>query len=65
MRASPSSKNIRELTKLVNKTNDSNLSEGAISGALSRMKDEGLVVFNEFGWQASIDEIFHAKGGEK
>ena len=65
MRASPSPQSIEDWTELLNSTHNSKLSRGAISGALSRMKKQGLVVFNEFGWQASIDEIFHAKGEEK
>ena len=41
----------RGWTELVNKAYNSSLSEGAISGVLSRMKKEGLVEFTEFGWQ--------------
>ena len=65
MRGHPSAQSMGEWTELLNQTNNSSLSEGAISGALSRMKKEGFVVFSEFGWQASIDEIFHAKGEVK
>ena len=60
MRANPASRSLEAWTEFLNKTNNSSLSEGAISGALSRMKREGLVVLGEFGWQASIqpnDEI--------
>ena len=60
MRAHPSSKNVAGWTEFINRTHNSNLSEGAISGALSRMKREGLVVLSEFGWHVSIqpnDEI--------
>ena len=65
MRADPISKNAKKWTELLNKANNSNLSEGAISGALSRMKKDGLVVFGDTGWGASIDELFNAKGEKK
>ena len=65
MRESPVSRSIEHWAEIFNRTQNSDLSRGAISGALSRMKKEGLVVYNELGWGASIDEIFHAKGEEK
>ena len=65
MRASPQPKIVSKWTELLNEANNSNLSQGAISGALNRMKKEGLVVFGDLGWQASIDELFYATKREK
>ena len=44
MRAHPVSKRVGEWTELLNKTNNSDLSQGAVSGALSRLKRDGSVV---------------------
>ena len=61
MRASPSPKSIKGWTEFFNETHNLSLSEGAISGALFRMKEEGLAVFDKLGWQASVDEVFALK----
>ena len=57
MRASPSPKSIKGWTEFFNETHNLSLSEGAISGALFRMKEEGLAVFDKFGWQISMGEM--------
>ena len=51
MRENPLSLSVKEWTQLINKTNNSSLSEGTISGALDKMKMERLVTFGESGWQ--------------
>ena len=54
MQASPLPKSIKEWTKFFNETHNLSLSEGAISGALNKMKREKLVTFGEFGWHPHV-----------
>ena len=56
MQASAACKSIKEWTELFNETHNLSLSEGAISGALNRMKGEKLVTFGESGWQVRYFE---------
>ena len=51
MQENPASKHVEEWRKVFNGAHDSNLSQGAISGALSRMKRDGLVIMDENGWR--------------
>ena len=51
MQENPASKHVEEWRKVFNGAHDSHLSQGAISGALSRMKRDGLVIMDEDGWR--------------